>query len=68
MSFVVGSHAMIRVSGEIGLVAAKCYYLGGRTMYLLRYCNNVGVAVEQWWEEDALSHLPREEASEGSGD
>lgn len=48
---------MIAASGEIGTVIGTAIFLGGRRSYLLRYCNNAGVAVEQWWDESALKMI-----------
>ena len=46
--------ARIVVSGEVGIVIARCEYLNSEAMYLLRYEDKMGRAQECWWGESAL--------------
>lgn len=46
----------IRVSGEHGEVIGRAEYIHCEPMYLLRYMNAKGAAVEAWWSEGALEN------------
>lgn len=39
---------------ELGEVVARTEYIASEAQYLVRYQNNLGVFVEQWWAESAL--------------
>jgi hypothetical protein len=53
--FDLGEKVKIVCSGESGLVTSKCASVGRSTQYMVRYKAADGRAVEQWWDEDALS-------------
>lgn len=55
MKFELKQIVKITESGEAGTVIGRAEYWSTPTpSYLLRYADNRGVAVEQWWTEDAL--------------
>lgn len=51
---ILGRSVVIKESGEVGKVVGVAQFTHGRTASLVRYCNSVGVAVELWWDDDAL--------------
>jgi len=54
-TFMLGQKVVIEVSGEVAEIQAVTQRVGSyNDEYLLRYVNKHGVAVEQWWSEDAL--------------
>jgi len=55
----LGQKVKISVSGEIGTVNGIAFYKKNENEpnYLIRYKNNQGVAVENWWDQDALESV-----------
>ena len=58
--FNLGDTVVIRgdSNDEPGKVIGRAEYTNASNNYLLRYANGQGIAVEQWWSEDALNPLP----------
>lgn len=52
--FSIGQSARIRESRESGIIVSRAEHQSAENNYLLRYKNNQGIAVEQWWTESAL--------------
>lgn len=52
--FELDQEVIIAVSNEQGLIIARAQYRTSENQYLLRYKNNEGRAVEEWWGESAL--------------
>lgn len=48
---------VIDESEERGTIIARAQYAHSENAYLVRYPNKLGVAVEQWWGESALSEF-----------
>jgi len=57
MKFELKQQVVITCSEERGEVIGRAEYLGGQNQYLLRYKCADGRAVEQWWNESALSEV-----------
>ncbi len=53
-AFHLGQTVAIQASGEQGLVIARAEYTNCVNRYFIRYRNANGLAVEAWWDEDAL--------------
>lgn len=54
MKFELGAEATIVVSGEKGLIVARCERLDSQTQYQIRYKAADGRACETWWDENAI--------------
>lgn len=52
--FELNLPVQIFASGETGVVIGRAEYASFGDNYLVRYVNANGIAVEQWWAEDAL--------------
>lgn len=52
--FELGDTVVIDASGEKGEVIGRAEYIASSNQYYVRYKNAQGVAVEQWWAEEAL--------------
>ena len=53
--FQLKQQVAIAASGETGEVVGRAEYAGSEPTYLLRYKAADGRAVEQWWNESALT-------------
>jgi hypothetical protein len=53
--FELGAQVTIAVSGESGEVLGRAEYQSSENGYFIRYKSADGRAVEQWWNESALS-------------
>lgn len=53
--FQLGQQARIAVSSETGEVIGRAEYPSQENSYYLRYKSADGRAVQQWWDESALS-------------
>ena len=53
--FNLGDKVTVTVSGETGEVLGRAEYTTAANNYYVRYCAADGHAVEQWWQEDALT-------------
>ena len=62
LKFNFGDALTITSSGEHGEVFGRAEYKFGEPSYFLRYVNAHGVAVEQWWNESALTPTATAEA------
>lgn len=58
-TFVFELKQVVRIteSGEVGTVIARADYAEAVPSYLVRYKNHQGIAVEQWWSQNALDQM-----------
>lgn len=56
--YAMAERLTLRDSNERGVVIGRAEYATGEDQYLLRYRAADGRAVEAWWGESALTHLP----------
>ncbi|PTX49116.1 hypothetical protein IQ03_04812 [Gemmobacter caeni] len=55
--FKLNHEVIIEASGECGVVVGRAEYADGKPQYLIRYMAADGRAVEQWWNQSALTTL-----------
>lgn len=55
--FDLGQRVAIKVSGEDGIVIARCEYIKNEPTYELRYVRKTGTATQKIWPESALSAI-----------
>ena len=54
-AFNVGDRVMIANGKENGEIIGRAEYARGENQYFVRYVAGDGRAVQQWWDESALS-------------
>ena len=52
--FELNDNVFIKYSKEHGVVAARSEYVTCENSYMLKYKNNNGVAVTDWWAESDI--------------
>lgn len=53
--FELNARIKINVSGDKGSIVARCEYTNATNRYLIQYVTKMGVPLEEWWPEDALT-------------
>lgn len=53
--FKLNHEVIIEASGECGMVVGRAEYADGKPQYLIRYMAADGRAVQQWWDQSALT-------------
>lgn len=53
--FKLNHEVIIAASGECGVIVGRAEYTDGKPQYLIRYMAADGRAVEQWWNQSALT-------------
>lgn len=61
MRFNLNDRVRLIGSGESGAVVGRAEYTFCEPAYLIRYKSADGRQVEQWWTDNALEIVPREE-------
>lgn len=53
--YELGINVIINVSGESGKVKGRAQYLNNTDSYYIEYKTHLGVATNEWWDEDSIS-------------
>lgn len=62
--FKLNHEVIIEASGERGVVVGRAEYTDGKPQYLIRYMAADGRAVEQWWNQSALTQQVQDVATQ----